>query len=567
MAWCKPSLLATFLLALISVLLRRKPQLKTIMKEANMNKPIKQSNPSHLVSGSSNPIAVVQHPGQEQDGDRSGADFCRSALPANRGLYYDGGWHEATSGRHLAVESPGTGESLGEIADGDTTDIAAVVASAKTGFGIWRDVHPLERAAILRQVAEIVRKNARELAAIDAIDCGNPFTAMLNDAAIAASQLDFFAGFVTEMKGHSVPTGTGAINFSIREPLGVVAKIIPFNHPFMFASGKIAAPLAAGNSVIVKPPEQAPLSTLRFAELIDGLLPSGVFNVATGGREAGQALTAHRDIAMLSVIGSVATGRAVMHAAADGLRPVLLELGGKNALIAFADADPSVVADAMIAGMNFTWCGQSCGSTSRAFIHAAIYDAVLEHLRRGCSAIRPGLPTEPETRMGAICGRDHFERILAMIETGRKDGARLLVGGGQSANPALANGFFIDPTVFVDVTPGMRIAREEIFGPVLSVLRWDDETAMVRTVNGLDYGLTCSVWTNDLAAALRTASAVEAGYVWVNEVGRHFLGTPFGGYKQSGVGREECLEELISYTQEKNIYIRLLPPSNAGNMA
>jgi betaine-aldehyde dehydrogenase len=324
----------------------------------------------------------------------------------------------------------------------------------------------------------------------------------------------------------------------VREPLGVVAKILPFNHPFMFSAGKIAAPLAAGNSVIVKPPEQAPLSTLRFTELIDGLLPPGVFNVATGGREAGQALTAHGDIAMLSVIGSIATGRAVMRGAADGIRPVLLELGGKNALIAFADADPFAVADAMIAGMNFGWCGQSCGSTSRAFIHAGIYDAVLEHLRRGCAAIRPGLPTEPETKMGAI--------------------------GSRPTDPKLANGFFIDPTVFVDVTPEMRIAREEIFGPVLSVLRWDDEAAMVRAVNALDYGLTCSIWTNDLATAHRAASAVEAGYVWVNEVGRHFLGTPFGGYKQSGIGREECLEELISYTQEKNIYIRLLQPNIAA---
>jgi betaine-aldehyde dehydrogenase len=214
-------------------------------------------------------------------------------------------------------------------------------------------------------------------------------------------------------------------------------------------------------------------------------------------------------------------------------------------------------AEAMIAGMNFAWCGQSCGSTSRAFIHAAIYDAVLKHLHRGCAAIRPGLPTEPETKMGAIVSRSQFERILAMIETGHKDGARLLIGGGRSTDPVLANGFFVDPTVFVDVTPEMRIAREEIFGPVLSVLRWDDEVAMVRAVNALDYGLTCSIWTNDLAAAHRTASAVEAGYVWVNEVGRHFPGTPFGGYKQSGIGREECLEELISYTQEKNIHIRL----------
>jgi betaine-aldehyde dehydrogenase len=522
-----------------------------------VSEPVKNSNPSYMASEPPAPVVVAGDPRQEQGGNRFGADFCRSALPANRGLYYDGGWQESESGRHIAVESPGTGESLGEIADGDAADIAAVVASAKRGFALWRDVDPFERAEILRQVAEIARQNARELAAIDAIDCGNPFTAMINDAAIASSQLDFFAGLVTEMKGHSIPMGPSAINFSMREPLGVVAKIIPFNHPFMFSAGKIAAPLAAGNSVIVKPPEQAPLSTLRFAELIDGLLPPGVFNVATGGRQAGEALTAHRDIAMLSVIGSVATGRAVMHAAADGVRPVLLELGGKNALIAFADADPSAVADAMIAGMNFAWCGQSCGSTSRAFIHAAIYDAVLEHLHRGCKAIRPGLPTEPETKMGAICGRVQFERILAMIETGRSEGARLLVGGGQSADPLLANGFFIDPTVFVDVRPEMRIAREEIFGPVLSVLRWDDEAAMVRAVNALDYGLTCSIWTNDLDAAHRTATTVEAGYVWVNEVGRHFPGAPFGGYKQSGIGREECLEELISYTQEKNIYIRL----------
>lgn len=302
---------------------------------------------------------------------------------------------------------------------------------------------------------------------------------------------------------------------------------------------------------------------MRFAELIHGLLPAGVFNVATGGREAGEALAAHRDVAMLSLIGSIATGRAVMRAAADGIRPVLLELGGKNALIAFADAEPSAVAEAMIAGMNFAWCGQSCGSTSRAFIHAAIYDAVLEHLHRGCAAIRPGLPTEPETKMGAIVSRSQFERILALIQTGHKDGAKLLIGGGRSTDPVLANGFFVDPTVFVDVTPEMRIAREEIFGPVLSVLRWDDEAAMVRAVNALDYGLTCSIWTNDLAAAHRTASAVEAGYVWVNEVGRHFPGTPFGGYKQSGIGREECLEELISYTQEKNIHIRFPQPNDS----
>src|SRR5258708_1059929 len=466
-----------------------------------MNKPIKQSNPRNIVSASPTSVGVVQNPCQDQGGNRSGADFCRSALPANRGLFYDGGWHEAESGGHIAVENPSTGESLGEIADGEAVAIPAVVGTAKRGFGLWRDVHPLERAAVLRQIAEIVRRNARELAAIDAIDCGNPFTAMINDAAIAASQLDFFAGLVIEVKGNSVPMGPDAINFSLREPLGVVAKILPFNHPFMFSAGKIAAPLAAGNSVIVKPPEQAPLSTLRFTELIDGLLPPGVFNVATGGREAGQALTAHRAIAQLSGIARIPTAPPVLPPPPHRLPPLPLQFAANNALIALADADPFAVADAMIAGMNFAWCGQSCGSTSRAFIHAGIYDAVLEHLRRGCTAIRPGLPTEPETKMGAIGSRSQFERILAMIETGRKDGARLLAGGGRPTDPKLANGFFIDPTVFVDVTPEMRIAREEIFGPVLSVLRWDDEPAMVRAVNALNYGLTCSICTNDLPTA------------------------------------------------------------------
>jgi betaine-aldehyde dehydrogenase len=518
---------------------------------------------TRTISTSASIQHMLSHSGEHSKENPSGATYCRLVLPTRRELYYDGRWHEAKSARRLAVESPGTGESLGEVADGNAQDVAAAVASAKKGFETWRNVPPSERAAILQQIAEIVRKNARELAAIDAIDCGNPITAMIDDARTGAAQMEFFAGLVTELKGHSIPMGPDRLNFSVREPMGVVAKIIPFNHPTMFTIGKIGAPLAAGNSVIVKPPDQAPLSSLRFAELIDGLLPTGVFNLITGGRETGQALVEHPDVSMLSVIGSVATGRAVLHSAAEGIRPTLLELGGKNALIAFPDADPSTVANAMVAGMNFAWCGQSCGSTSRAFIHSDIYDSVLEHLSKACAAIRPGLPTEAETKMGAICDRKQFDRILAMIEVGHTDGARLLVGGGRSADPLLADGYFIDPTVFVDVTPEMRIAREEIFGPVLSVLRWTDSSSMMHSVNDLEVGLTCSIWTNDLVTAHRTAAAVQAGYVWVNEVGRHFLGAPFGGYKQSGIGREECLEELISYTQEKNIHIRL-PQRNHG---
>ena len=276
------------------------------------------------------------------------------------------------------MKSPGNGQSLGRVADGSEADVDAAVQAAQTGFQEWRNVPPLERAKLLRKMAAIVRENARDLALLDALDCGNPAAAMVGDAEIAAAQIEFFAGLVTEMKGASIPMGPNRLNVSVREPLGVVARIIPFNHPFMFAAGKSAAPLAAGNTIVVKPPDQAPLSALRLAELLDKVFPPGVFNVVTGsGRETGVALVAHPLIAKVALIGSVPAGRAVMRSAADRIKPVLLELGGKNALIAFPDADPGEVAQAMIAGMNFAWCGQSCGSTSRAFIHEAIHDAVL----------------------------------------------------------------------------------------------------------------------------------------------------------------------------------------------
>ena len=480
-----------------------------------------------------------------------------NVLPKHFDLYYGGGWNRPQSGRYVEVTSPGSGEILGRVAEAGAADVAAAVAAARRGFGEWRRVPPLERARILRRIAELLRQNARELALLDAADCGNPVREMMGDALVAAAQMDFFAGLVTEMKGSSIPMGPDAVNFSLREPLGVVAKIIPFNHPLMFCAGKSAAPLAAGNAVIIKPSEQAPLSALRFAELIDGLLPPGVFSLLPGGRDTGAALAAHRGVDKIALIGSVPAGRAVLRAAAETVKPVTLELGGKNALIAFPDADPIEVAAAMVAGMNFTWCGQSCGSTSRAFVHASIYDAVIDNVERRCADFRPGIPTDMETSMGALISKAQFDRVLGYIEVGRAEGARLVCGGGRPTDPALANGFFIEPTVFADVTPIMRIATEEIFGPVLAVLPWSDENAMLEQVNALDYGLTCSIWTRNLDIAHRTAMSVQAGFVWVNEVSRHFLGTPFGGYKQSGIGREECLEELLSYTQEKNIHIKL----------
>src|SRR5579863_2332450 len=477
-------------------------------------------------------------------------------LPSHRGPYYAGKWQQP-AGRLVEVTSPGAGESLGQVVEGTAADAEAAIAAAKAAYREWRRVAPLERARMLRAIAQVLRQNGDELAMIDAADCGNPYAEMVRDANMGAAQLEFYAGLVTEMKGASIPMGPDVVNFSMREPYGVVGRIIPFNHPFMFAAGKSGAPLAAGNTVVLKPPEQAPLSALRLAELIDGILPPGVWNVVPGGREVGQVLASHPDVASVALIGSVPTGRAVMKAAADTLKPVLLELGGKNALIAFPDADLEGVAAAVVDGMNFTWCGQSCGSTSRAFVHADIYDAVLERAKASIKRYRPGVPTDPATTMGAIISATQHERILGFIESGKREGARLVSGGKVPSDPSLAHGFFIEPTIFADVTMNMRIGKEEIFGPVLSLFRWSDEGEMLSQVNQVEYGLTCSIWTNDLTAAHRTAAAVEAGYVWINDVSKHFLGAPFGGYKQSGIGREECIEELIRFTREKNIHINL----------
>jgi betaine-aldehyde dehydrogenase len=478
-------------------------------------------------------------------------------LPQQRGVYYGGAWHKPHAGRFATTWNPGTGESLGKVADASAEDVDAAVVAAKRAFASWKDELPLERARLVRAVADVVRRHAEELALIDAANGGNPVREMVGDAKVAAAQLDFFAGLVTEMKGASIPMGPNAVDFSLREPLGVVARIVPFNHPAMFCAGKAAAPLAAGNCVVVKPPEQAPLSALRLAELVHDVLPPGVFNVVPGGRDVGAALARHPGVAKVALIGSVAAGRAVMREASDTLKPLLLELGGKNALIAFADADPDEVAAAVVAGMNFTWCGQSCGSTSRAFVHEAIHERVVDGIVRRIGAFRPGLPTDHATTMGAIVSREQRDRVLAFIESARSEGARLVCGGGVPADPLLARGFYVEPTVFADVTPEMRIAREEIFGPVLAVLRWSDERAMLDEVNAVEYGLTCSIWTNDVTVAHRTAMAVDVGYVWVNDVGRHFLGAPFGGVKQSGFGREECVEEMLGFTREKNVHVRL----------
>ena len=353
------------------------------------------------------------------------------------------------------------------------------------------------------------------------------------------------------------PVAEGQLHYTVREPLGVIAKIAAFNHPLMFAVAKMAAPLAAGNTVIVKPAEAAPLSCLRMAELLHGVLPPGVLSVLPGARECGEALAESPGIAKLSLIGSIRTGRAVLRSAAATLKPVSLELGGKNALIAFPDSPPDIIASAVLRGMNFTWCGQSCGSTSRAFIHTDIYDAVVTSLLQQVAVLKPGNPTDLVTNMGALISEAHMHSVRGYIRSAHEEGAKLIYGGVRPDDPHLPAGFYLQPTIFSEVAPQMRIAREEIFGPVLCLIRWNDREAMLDMVNGLEYGLTCAVWTRDLALAHETVAAVEAGYVWVNDVGAHYLGMPFGGYKQSGMGREETAEELLDFTRVKSVNIRL----------
>ncbi|MGR3455497.1 MULTISPECIES: aldehyde dehydrogenase family protein [Pseudooceanicola] len=481
----------------------------------------------------------------------------REVLPTHLDLYYGGAWVRPGAGRYTETLNPATVEVLAAVAEADRTDADAAVKAAQKGFREWRDVKPLERARILKEIAALLRRHGDELAMIDSANCGNPYTEMRGDAGIAAAQMEFFAGLVTEMKGDTIPMGPERINMTVREPLGVVARILAFNHPFMFCGGKMAAPLAAGNAVIIKPPVQAPLSALRLAELVEGLMPAGTFNVLPGGTEAGAALAEHPDVAKVTLIGSVGAGKAVMRSASDTLKPVLLELGGKNALIAYPDSNPDRIADAIVRGMNFGWCGQSCGSTSRAFLHDDLHDAVLDRVSAQIERYKPGIPTEPETTMGALVSRAHFDKVMGYIESARREGARAVTGGHAVTEGALAGGCFIAPTIFADVTPEMTIANEEIFGPVLAVRRWSDEAAMWDEVNGLPFGLTCAIWSKDLATAHRAAARAEAGFVWINEVGMHFLGAPFGGVKQSGIGREEGIGELLSFTHEKNIHVNL----------
>jgi betaine-aldehyde dehydrogenase len=472
-----------------------------------------------------------------------------------KGHYYGGKWHEAASGKTFASISPSTGRPLAEVPYANEADVDAAVRAAAEGFREWRRVPIRERAKCLEQFAKRIRDSAKELALIDAVDAGNAVKGMEGDMHWTADSLEYFAGLITEIKGETSSQGPRHVNMTRRQPYGVVAKLNPFNHPFRFCAEKAAAPLAAGNCVVIKSSEQAPISSFRLADLAEGIFPAGVVNVVAGDGKTGAALVSHPLVSRIGFVGSVETGRLVARGAADGLKRVSLELGGKNPIIIFADADPKKAASAAIKGMNMNRQGQSCSSTSRVFVHASLHRAVVEEIVRLAEALPVGFPWIESNELGPIVSERQFTRIMGFIESGRKEGARLATGGDRPKDAHLKDGFFIRPTVFDDVRQDMRIASEEIFGPVMSVLPWSDEEEMYSRVNSLQYGLTAAIVTNRLDLAMEAADRVDAGYVWVNSNGR-YLGAPYGGWKASGLGVEETFEELLSYTQVKNVNMR-----------
>lgn len=478
-------------------------------------------------------------------------------LPNHLDLYYGGEWH-APAGGYAATVNPATQHVLALAAEANAADVDAAVRAAHKGFLAWKRIPASEKANMLREITRRLRLHADELALLDAANCGNPVAEMGRDVLWAAAHIDYYAGLVHELKGQTIPTSDGALNYTVLEPLGVVVRIVACNHPLMFMAAKMSPVLASGNSVIMKAPAQAPLSAYRFAEIIDGILPHGVFNILTGGRECGEALVQHPLVRKVSLIGSVPTGASILRGAADKIMPVTLELGGKNPLVICPDADPDKAIQGAINGMNFMWAGQSCGSTSRCFVHESLYDQVIEGIReRLPTQHQCGFPTDPATTMGCLVSEAQFDKVARYVDIANSEGARLVCGGKRPDNPALAKGWFMQATVFADVTPAMRIFREEVFGPILSIIKWADEDQLIADINSVEYGLTASIYTTQLARAHRLAARIESGYVWINTTGAHYLGVPFGGYKKSGIGREECLEELYSYMQVKNVHVML----------
>jgi 2-formylbenzoate dehydrogenase len=462
---------------------------------------------------------------------------------------------DAVAGGTFERVSPFTRRVLATVPSGDPRDAELLAQAANGARKGWARTPAPERAAAVQRASDIIEAHGEELAFLDAIDAGSTIANARADIGFALAHMRLFAGLALEVKGTTIPASAG-LHLTVREPIGVVLRIVPFNHPFMFAA-KVFTAIVAGCPVILKAPEAAPLSALRMGELLRDVFPPGVLQVSTAqGRAHADALVRHRHVNKIAFIGSETTGAAIQVAAAEsGFKRVSLELGGKNAMIVFDDANLDRAAQGAIAGMNFAWSGQSCGSNSRLLVQRSVHDRVVELITHKLEGHRLGDPLDPRSAQGTMIHERQYDTVQRYLNLAREDGGTIVCGGTRPDNPALGDGLFVPPTVITGLPLSSRVLREEIFGPVLSVIPFDTEDEALEIANALDYGLTASVWTADIGRALRVVRDVEAGFTWINDSSKHFLNVPYGGVKSSGNGREESIEELLSYTELKTINI------------
>ncbi|HEY6002854.1 MAG TPA: aldehyde dehydrogenase [Anaeromyxobacter sp.] len=475
-------------------------------------------------------------------------------------LLIGGRFVDAASGKTFDDLNPTTGEVLAQVAEAGAEDVNRAVGAARKALedGPWGKMPGAERGRILVRIADLLEKEAGFIARLESQDNGRPIRETSAQSAIVSRWYRYFAGWADKIEGETIPVQGPYLNYTQRVPLGVVAQLTPWNHPLLIATKKIAPALATGNTIVVKPSELAPLSVLEFGRIcLEAGLPEGVLNVLPGyGPGAGQPLCEHPDVAKIDLTGSTATGQAVSRIAAGTMKRVSCELGGKAANVVFPDADlDAAVGGALFAA--FIAQGQTCVQGARLLLHASIHDAFLERFVARASKIRVGDPLLPETQMGPQISRAALERIHRYAEIGQGEGARLVLGGRLPESPALRKGFFYTPTVFAGVKSTMRVAQEEIFGPVIVVIPFQDEAEAVREANAIPFGLGAAVWTRDVRVAHRVAHGVRAGVIWVNDYHRIDPASPWGGFKMSGTGRENGLEAVRQYTEVKSIWIGL----------
>ncbi len=476
-------------------------------------------------------------------------------------LLINGEWVEARSGQTLAVFDPATGREIGRVADAGAEDVDRAVAAARAAFesGPWPEMLPAAREALLWKLSDLIEQHAAELAEIESINNGKTrFMASIIDVPGARDYFRYMAGWATKIEGTTMRTSIGGIpgakfhTYVSREPVGVVAQIVPWNFPLAMAAWKLAPALAAGCTCILKPAEQTPLTALRLGDLIrEAGFPPGVVNILTGlGETAGAALVAHPGVDKIAFTGSTEVGKLINKSATDTLKRISLELGGKSPVIVLPDADVNSVIGGAAMAIFFN-SGQVCTAGSRLYAHSSIFDRVVEGLSAAAGEIRLGPGLDQATQMGPLVSKEQQERVLGYIESGRKQGAAVVVGGEAPAHP----GYYVKPTVLVNVRPEMRVVREEIFGPVLVAQRFDQLDEVVKAANDSPYGLGASIWTNNLSAAHRLIPRIKAGTVWVNCHNMVDPNMPFGGYKQSGFGREHGRVGIDMYTELKSVCI------------